>query len=684
MSPAAATRRDVTRLGLWLLLLSVPVVAFPDVVARATALSGTVATGNSWFVRGPFLLLYLAVPAVALSASVLVMAPGLLLTIRSELAAPERLFRAFALSLGLVSVFSGIAQSFVAEPLQGRVYALLLVALSAAVWGLAWRSAPVQRRSIPRPAAGSGNKGEVALLIGLAIVGLYALLPKLLFESFNGDGAHAFESSRLLLRQGMPFWPESAGAVAGFPGVTSMLFAFPNAWFLRLFGEVEFAVRLPFLLYLPVLGAGILTLARVGRENDGLDALTVLAVVAALACYAVSMAFSATYSPYSADIALPATQDTLLMIAWLGVVIASLRVEYGWLSWFVALTYISLPSGIILVGFWLVARLLVERPRPWPQVAACGGILLACMAGAALLPGLLFMSGLPQPGGEYGLAGVLRYFAFLQLTDASRLLYVLIPAGLFPWLALVAWRAQDTVARALTLVSIAYFLFFFVQAQVSLHHFVPAMIVPIVIAARTSAGQPLAGVSWLVMAAVAFVMALPQRAAVHLTGRTVGATIVERAGDYADSDPAVLRASTLLDRVVPYDWNPAVPASSYGGSPLVWNRYAVHGGEPTAATNYILQPFHEALPAGWQLVAWESGGASLLMRSPSVLDAQLALRPPTPAGSRWLAVPRATLFRSVAEHEGDRSISTIGLLENIGIDVGPWLDRLGVERPARP
>ena len=679
-----ATRRDVTRLGIWLLLLSIPAVAAPDVVARAAALADTAAAGSSWFVGGHGFLLYVAVPAVALSGCVLVMAPGVLLTMRSERTASERLFRAFALSLGLVSLFSGVAQSFLSRPLQGRLYALLLVALSVMVWCIAWRSAPLQRRSHSRRADGSGSQREVALLIGAAIVAFYALLPKLLFESFNGDGAHAFESSRLLLRQGMPFWPESAGAVAGFPGVTSMLFAFPNAWFLRLFGEVEFAVRLPFLLYLPVLGAGILTLVRAGRDDRSLDSLTVLAVVAGLACYAVSMAFSATYSPYSADIALPATQDTLLMIAWFGVVISALRGEYGWLAWFVTLTYTSLPSGVILIGFWLVARVLVERPRPWPEVAACGGILLACMVGAAVVPRLLFAFGVPEPGGEYGLTGILRYFAFLQLTDLSRFLYVVIPAGLFPWLVLLAWRAQDTVARALTLVTVAYFLFFFVQAQVSLHHFVPAMLVPIVIAARTAGGQPLAGASWLVMAVVAFVMALPERAAVHRHGRIVGATIVERAGDYAASDPAVLRASTLLDRIFPYDWDPAVPARSYGGSPLVWNHYASHDAEPTAMTNYILQPFHRAVPAGWQLVAWESGGAALLMRSRRVLDAQLDLRPPTPAGSRWLAVPRATLFRSVAQHEGDRSISTIGLLEKIGVDVKPWLDRLGIERPESP
>jgi hypothetical protein len=71
------------------------------------------------------------------------------------------------------------------------------------------------------------------------------------------------------------------------------------------------------------------------------------------------------------------------------------------------------------------------------------------------------------------------------------------------------------------------------------------------------------------------------------------------------------------------------------------------------------------------------------MRSQVVLDGQLALRPPTPAGSRWLAVPRRTLFRSVARHEGDRSISAVDLLERLGVDVTPLLDRLGVERNDR-
>lgn len=684
MSAATRTRRDVARLASWLGLLSLPALAAPGAIARASALAPDALRSNPWFVTSHAGLLYGLVPLVTLSACALVLAPGLLLAGQRGRGAPEWLFRGFALSLGLVSVASGLAQVALGASLSGRIYALFLLALGAVVAAFVWWRAPVQRVSAAGALRRQGTTHELALLIGGAVVAYYLLSPKLLFESFNGDGAHAFESSRLLLRHALPFWPATAGPVAGFPGVTSMLFAFPNAWFLRLFGEVEFAARAPFLLYLPVVGAGVLTLARSGREDGPFSAVTLASVGLALACYTTAMAFSATYSPYSADLALPATQDTLLMVAYLGVAIASLRREYGWTAWFVLLTYLSLPSGLILIGFWVLARLVVERPRPWAQAIAIGIMLSACMALSALVPRLLMAIGAAAPGREYGLAGLLRYFAFLQFTDISRLLYVALPAGLFPWLVLLAWRAQDAVGRVLTLITIAYFAFFFVQAQVSLHHFVPAMLLPLVVAIRVADQQPALGVAWLALATVAFVLVLPDRSAVHAAGREVGDTIVERVGDYPSSDPAVMRASTLLDRVFPYDWDPVVPAQSYGGSPLVWNRYARHGARVGTETNYILQPASDPVPVGWRLLAWESGGAALLIRSDSVLAAHRAIRPPTPAGSRWLAVPRRVMFRSVAQHEGDRSISAVRLLERMGVDVNSLLDRLGVERTDRP
>ena len=68
------------------------------------------------------------VPLVSLSACALVLAPGLFLTHHPERSAPEWLFRAFAVSLGVVSVITGVAQAALPVVLHGRLYALVLVA----------------------------------------------------------------------------------------------------------------------------------------------------------------------------------------------------------------------------------------------------------------------------------------------------------------------------------------------------------------------------------------------------------------------------------------------------------------------------------------------------------------------------------------------------------------------------
>jgi hypothetical protein len=394
------------------------------------------------------------------------------------------------------------------------------------------------------------------------------------------------------------------------------------------------------------------------------------------------MSFSATYNPYSADVALPATQDTLLMIVYLVVISAAVMQHRGWLALGIALTYFSLPNGLILIGFWIVARVLTERPRRWREAGLVTAFLVGTVLMAALVPRLLAALGAPLPGDEYGIAGTLRYFAFLQLTDLKRLIYVALPVGVFPILTLIAWRNQDWVARALTLVTGAYFLFFFVQAHISLHHFVPAMILPIAVAARALGTMPRvqpAMFGWLAAAAISFFLVLPSSLTRHHTGRDIGATISERLGDYASSDPVVLRGSTLLEHAFPFDWDPAVPDRSYGGSPLVWNRYATHGTGPTPQTNYLLLPSGEAPPDGWRLMA-DSAGAALYMLSDSVWTAHRDARPPTPAGSRWLAVPRSILFRTIPHEGSPRIIDVAATLEAMGLDVDAILARLGVSR----
>ena len=317
-------------------------------------------------------------------------------------------------------------------------------------------------------------------------------------------------------------------------------------------------------------------------------------------------------------------------------------------------------------------------------VQTCALPISGTMGVAALVPRVLMALGSVHPGGEYGLLGIRRYFAFLQFTDVTRLLYVAIPAGLFPLLSCAAWRGQDRVARALVLVTLAYFFFFYFQAHVSLHHFVPAMVLPMVVAFRRVT-QPGASRTlarwWIPLGAAAMALAFPWgRLSVHREGRAIGETVAVRLPGYASSGAGVMRASTLLDRLFPYDWDATVPAV-YGGSPLVWIHYARHGEWVPSRANYLLQPATELPPQGWRLAGRDSTGASLYVRSDALLAAHRSLRPPTPAGSPLLAVPRGILFHSVPLQGGPRIIDVAATLASWGLDVDPILRRLGARRP---
>ena len=92
--------------------------------------------------------------------------------------------------------------------------------------------------------------------------------------------------------------------------------------------------------------------------------------------------------------------------------------------------------------------------------------------------------------------------AFLRLNDWQRFAFLAVPTGFLPALSLLAWRWQDRVARTFTLLTVANFLFFYVQAYVSLHYFVPGMVLPLVVFWRSELTGHLAP-RWAVCTATA-------------------------------------------------------------------------------------------------------------------------------------------------------------------------------------
>lgn len=679
-SAATITRQRAVRLLAVLVASSLPALLLRQAVAAAAALHPLASGSLQAFSLSEAATVYLAAPLAALSACILFLSPGLILALamNSAITVGDWVLKGCALSLALLASAAAVAHGFGAPP-NGFAFGLLVLGCTAAAGAVLL--ARVSRGALLAwPPAGSSAAAAIVSTLVVPAAILLVFAPKFLWEDFNGDGAHAFEAARLLSFRAVPFWDAAAGEVAGFPGLTSMLYAYPASWFIRLFGPHEISARLPMLLYLAALFGGLYALIAFRRPAPRAAECWLLWL--ALVVYFVTVSFSATYAPYAADIALPATQDSLLIACFLGFVLAFERGRAGWMAAFALLTHLSLPNGFLLIGFWVVAVILSRRPLPLRELAITVGALAGCVLLGALAPRILAALGQPEPGGEYGLAGLLTRFAFLQLTDVRRFLFLAVPCGVLPMIALFVWRRQDPLARALTLTTAAAFLFAYVQLHASLHYYIPAMLLPLVVywrldVLRSDRRRPML-VATAAAAVASLVLALPARFRPVNVTREIGYAIDFRVPGYQTMDPESFRASTLLNAVVPYDWDPRVPEASLGTSPLVLSYYANR--RPSGArTNYVLQRMDDPPAAGATLLSTD-GEFAVYVHSDSIHRRHLSLRPPTPAGASVFSIPRGILFRTEPLPDRPYVIDLPAIAERLGIDVDALAASLGVVR----
>ncbi|HEY0303779.1 MAG TPA: hypothetical protein VGC44_02350 [Longimicrobiales bacterium] len=643
------TPKQAIALTAVLIAASLPVVLLHGLMSSAVALQATVQPGDAYWQPAHFALIYLAVPLLALSACVFVLVPGLLLSlgVMRPRNLGEWLLQGFALSLLLLSVALAITHTLTPGAVSRTAflltYALVLVACALAL---------IARTHQGQTAWPADDRSEfrqlVPMLIAPAII-CAVLAPKFLWENFNGDGAHAFEASRLLVTQALPFWNPTAGDVANWPGTTSMLFTYPTSWFIQLFGPVEISARLPVLLYLLLVCAAVSSLSQRARGRS-LSMTESGLLWLALYVYTVAVGYSGTYSPYSADLALPGTQDTLVVVCFLGFILAAERQSAFWLSMWGLFTFLTLPNGILLMALWGAATLFVWRPLPVRLVVTILAIGIACVLVSVLLPRIVVAFGAFAPGKELKTGNLLDRFNHVQLTDFKRFLYVILPCGILPAFALAAWRRQDNLSRTITAVTIAYFAITYIQAYASLHYYIPAMLLPLAVFWRIDWVDAARRRVFLGATATASLLALwlswPTSAVPYLAARQVGAAVEDRVGGYDVSSAEQFRASALLNKLLPPDWHPSVPRKAHGGSALTWNFYAhVPNNTPD---NYILQRARDVAPMDAAQVA-SDGEFSLFVRDSAIWTQHRELRPHSPAGARIYQIPRAVLFKSGSE-----------------------------------
>ena len=654
------TRRSIAAAGVLFAAAVLLLLALRNVPQRAEALFADALPPQPYFVADHFLLLYVLLPLAIVAAVVVMLAPGMFLVLATGGArdlAHLVLKGTLASFLVHAGTFSAL-KLFIDQPSRAAWTALLCAAGAAAWLWLAWRHG----RGRPAGVAGApGDWRRLGWILALPALITVALLPVLVWQDLNPDGLEALTTGRSLNELILPRLP--TGELAGL-GLGMVTIAFPVHWFIACFGTVDAAARLPVVLYLPLLLAAVLALAELGAARR-LCRLEEGVLVVALAAFLVTMAYSDTYHLYSADLASPANIDilaTALMVATLGFLFGG---ETGWFLLTALFTYFTRPTALPLLGFAFIAVALGVREGRHGLLLRIAAALALC-----LVAGLVFDKVLPRLMGvafaqdAASLGGRIR---FLRFDDVRRVLFVVIPCGILPALALGAWKRQDAIARVVTLVAAQYFLFFYVLAFVALHHFAPVMVLPLVVYWRVVLAQSRRG--WLTgaayaAAAVALWLSLPRTFAVDRSIRAIGRQTVWRVGDYDGAYQdyrAAFRHKNLLDTLfLPFNLNPD-PSRNRLGTPWAQIHYSRRPAVPDSLTNYLGQPRTDPAPAGFTQVAGDSAVA-VYVRDQARWLRDRSSPPTTVFRSPLYDIPRETLFSFWGRRAGGQYLDVKAVL----------------------
>lgn len=663
-------RRRLSRLGLVVLLAAALSLAGIAPLRAVLALWDLGARPNPYWIPDHALALYVVTPLTALATVVFFLAPGLILaaTYGRDKRLAAWLVAGLAISLVVLTTVTAAFQTASGIVLRGGgffalVFGVILVCLGLAALRL--------RAGQPSRLRLAGEAGDLWIAAGLFWLILALLAPKFYWENFSGDGSGSLQFARLHIARIWPFWMDGAGTIKQAPGLTSFLFVLPESWFVRLWGETEFSVRIPHMMYLALLYPVLAALVRSGREAV-LRVSDRAMIGAALFVYSVSVIYSGGYHSYFGDSPMPAARETLAMVSFMAYILFFIE-DRRWLMAAAGIMgYLTIPTGGLWLVLWPAAVIATWRPLPRGRLIAAGCVLGAAGAIAVLGPVMIRLAGLPLPGAEFSAEAVVTRLRFVAFTDWNRFAFLAVPGGIVPALFLMTWRWQDRVARALTLVTVVFFLFFYLQGyRVLLHHFIPAMIPPIVIFWRSAlleratlalplrlgAGAGLVAALWL---------AWPKDIGMHGFERHFGQFIVTEGARYDSApraegerfrgfDPKALDTfHELFGRLLPQGYEDDTPKQRFYGAPLVWWYYSEFPKPEGQIVNYVLKPLADARPEDGTLFD-SYDGYGLYIRDPALFEAHRGTILPADTGAPVLMTRRSVIFGRGAKW-GDRIV----------------------------
>jgi hypothetical protein len=546
----------------------------------------------------------------------------------------------------------------------------VVIGLSLAV--LNWRMAS-GKASIPDMAT---NRGDIVAASVAGFVVLATMSAKFYWENFSPDGAGVLNFVRLYINTDWPFWPKDAGAIQVAPGVTSYLFVLPASWFQRLLGENELAMRMPYVLYIAMIYIVVMGLIRAGRTWRA-SAIDHGLIIAAFMIYTLSIIYSGGYNPYFGDSPMPAARETLVGALFLGFIYLVVMNQMGFAFVIGVLSYMILPTG----GLWMLltsaAFFVIWRPRDWRRLFILAALLVVCAMIGTVGPMLIRAFDMPVPGSEFDARGIVNRLRYVTFWEPSRLAYLIVPAGILPAISMLFWRQQDQLARMMTLITMVFFLFFYFQGyRVLLHHFIPAMVPPLVVMWRMKfmeqAGLKLVSRSIVAVALVAaFWLAFPLKPGLHQFSREIGANVELRGDRYEGYQTRALGTfHDLFGRLFPIQYTEEGAAKNFFGGPMVWLHYAVQPKAEGQVITYVVQPLADPAPEGGRLHD-EEDGYGLYVMDEARFEQHLTTTFTTKFGAPVYQLSRDMIFGRGAQR-GDRFVIDL-------VDIARSI--LGMEKP---
>ncbi len=642
---------------------------------------------SPYFLPAHALRLYIVTPAVTFASALLLLGPGLTLAAAfgREKHAAAWLVSGFGVALLVHIAVTTVFQLWTGIVAKGTSYFVLVLAMNVAcllVAGLRLASGGTGRLRL------AGQGVDLAVAAGLFWLALVLFAPKFYWENFTGDGSGSLQFARLYVAEAWPFWSPAAGPIQNAPGLTMVLFVIPESWLVRLWGEWEFSVRAPLLMYLALLYPVLTQLIRTGRDRAVLKPVDHALIVAALLVYVLSTVYSGGYHVYFGDSPMPAARETLALVVFLGYSLAFIE-DRRWLMLGAGImTHLVIPTGGLWLLIWPAAVFLTWRPIPWARLFAAAGVLVVAAAISVIVPRLIGSLGLPFPGDEFGADNIVTRLRYVTWVDWGRFAFWVVPTGILPALFLLTWPKQDHIARAMTLATLVFFFFFYFQAwRVLLHHFIPAMIPPLVVMWRSPlmSSPTLAGPLRLVAAGflvAALWLSWPKEMALHGFEREIGQQIVTEGPAFETaaraegdkfrgfSEESLDIAHILLGKLFPISYGEDDPKEQFYGAPLVWWFYSEFPKAEGQAINYVLKPLSEAEAEDGEL--FESFGEyGLFIRDRAAYEAILMNPPPVDTGAAIYETPRSVIYGSGRRLKGDRRVYDLVTIAKSLLGVGP-------------